>query len=134
MTTYFGRDHHQQVMVHPSEEFVLTYGGTDTSLNIFEVKFYITITNGPKDDYRHKYKRSYSRRHLCCLLIYSCCLLIINCRCRLGVQEHPTYKGSEPRTHYLTRRHCIYQRTTVENDQEISPQWQYSAEKKWCWK
>lgn len=38
MTTYFGRDHHQKVIVHPTEEFVLTYGGTDTSLNIFEVK------------------------------------------------------------------------------------------------
>ena len=38
MTTYFGRDHHQQVIVHPNEEFVLTYGGTDTSLNIFEVQ------------------------------------------------------------------------------------------------
>jgi WD40 repeat protein len=37
MTTYFGRDHHQLVLVHPNEQFVLTYSGTDTSINIFDV-------------------------------------------------------------------------------------------------
>jgi len=37
ITTYFGRDHHQQVLVHPKEQFVLTYGGTDTSINIFDI-------------------------------------------------------------------------------------------------
>ncbi|WP_323813551.1 DUF6519 domain-containing protein [Cellvibrio sp. NN19] len=37
ITTYFGRDHHQQLVVHPQEQFVLTYGGSDTSVNIFNV-------------------------------------------------------------------------------------------------
>lgn len=36
MATFFGRDHHQQVVIHPKEQFVLTYGGTDTSINIFD--------------------------------------------------------------------------------------------------
>lgn len=38
MTTYFGRDHHEQFITHPEGRFVLTYGGADTSINVFDTE------------------------------------------------------------------------------------------------
>jgi hypothetical protein len=38
MSTYFGRDHHQRLLVHPGFRYLVTYEGTDTSINFFDTQ------------------------------------------------------------------------------------------------
>ncbi len=37
MTTYFGKNNHSRVKMHPSGKLVYTYGGTDNTINVFDV-------------------------------------------------------------------------------------------------
>ncbi|OZY87439.1 hypothetical protein CBP51_10815 [Cellvibrio mixtus] len=43
MNTFFGRDHHQRLQLHPNEKILVTYEGTDTSINIFDIEQQIII-------------------------------------------------------------------------------------------
>ena len=37
MTTYFGKNNHSRVKMHPSGKLVYTYGGTDNTINVYDV-------------------------------------------------------------------------------------------------
>lgn len=38
ITTFFGRDHHQQILAHGDGRYLLSYQGADTSINIFDTQ------------------------------------------------------------------------------------------------
>jgi hypothetical protein len=38
MSIYFGRDHHQRLLSHPNTRHLVTYEGTDTSINTFDTQ------------------------------------------------------------------------------------------------
>lgn len=37
MTTYFGKNNHKRVKIHPSGKLVYTYGGADNTINVYDV-------------------------------------------------------------------------------------------------